>query len=159
MAKLLPNINKSVPQPTDPALIQQVSDAIEAVDQAIGAKPSTLETTAKTIVPAINELKGKIDTVETNSSLLVEGVCGTKSATTVAGQSWFQDNLAYPTGYNQNNCNVFITPMATPYGYAVFHYGVIKGTSSVQVRFATRDGASIATVEDFPYAYLFVKTS
>ena len=159
MAKNLPNIGKPVPELTDPANIKVVSDAIEAAADALGLPVANLTTTAKSIVPAVNELKGKIATVETNSSLLVEGVCGTKSTTTVAGQWWFQDNLAYPTGYNQNNCNVFITPIATPYGYAVFHYGVIKQTTSVQIRFIVRDGASIATAENFPYAYLFVKTS
>lgn len=55
--KLLPNINKSVPEAADPALIKPVSDALEALDTALGAKPSTLTTTAKTIVPAINELQ------------------------------------------------------------------------------------------------------
>lgn len=54
--KLLPNINKSVPEAADPALIKPVSDAIEALDTALGAKPSTLTTTAKTLVGAINEL-------------------------------------------------------------------------------------------------------
>lgn len=54
--KLLPNINKSVPEAADPVLIKPVSDAIEALDTALGAKPSTLTTTAKTLVGAINEL-------------------------------------------------------------------------------------------------------
>lgn len=56
--KLLPNINKSVPEAADPALIKPVSDAIEALDTALGAKPSTLTTTAKTLVGAINEVVG-----------------------------------------------------------------------------------------------------
>lgn len=77
MAKTLPNINKPVPEATDPALIKPVSDAIEAVDQAIGAKPSTLTTTAKTIVPAVNEIKGQVDTLEANSSLLRQTLTGT----------------------------------------------------------------------------------
>ena len=60
MAKHLPNIGKPVPEMTDPANIKVVSDAIEALDTALGAKPSTLTTTAKTLVPAINEVRTKI---------------------------------------------------------------------------------------------------
>ena len=45
--KLLPNINKSVPEAADPALIKPVSDALEALDTALGAAPRTLTTTAK----------------------------------------------------------------------------------------------------------------
>ena len=56
--KLLPNINKSVPEAADPALIKPVSDALEALDTALGAAPSTLTTTAKTLVGAINEVDG-----------------------------------------------------------------------------------------------------
>lgn len=59
----LPNLGKSAPELTDPAQIQVVSDALVAVDVAIGDQVSDLATTAKTIVPAINELHA-------NSSLL-----------------------------------------------------------------------------------------
>ena len=68
--KHLPNINKPVPEMTDPANIKVVSDAIEAAADALGLPVTNLTTTAKSIVPAINELKGKVSTLEANSSLL-----------------------------------------------------------------------------------------
>lgn len=58
--KNLNNIGKPVPEASDPALIKPVSDAIEAVDSALGASTSTLTTDAKTLVPAINELDANI---------------------------------------------------------------------------------------------------
>ena len=74
MAKNLPNIGKPVPELTDPANIKVVSDAIEAAANALGLPVTNLTTTAKSIVPAINELKTKADTLEANISSLNLGL-------------------------------------------------------------------------------------
>lgn len=95
--KLLPNINKSVPEAADPALIKPVSDALEALDAALGAAPSTLTTTAKTLVGAINEIDGDVLklrpwAVNTNANTLGTGIYQITQATT-------PETFNYPVGY------------------------------------------------------------
>ena len=98
--KLLPNINKSVPEAADPALIKPVSDALEALDTALGAAPSTLTTTAKTLVGAINE----IDTDANIMRYRGQPAPGTDANTLGTGfyiivQGTTPETFNYPLGY------------------------------------------------------------
>jgi len=95
--KLLPNINKSVPEAADPALIKPVSDALEALDTALGAAPSTLTTVAKTLVGAINELAPVSGSNATGSWIkFSEGTMITYQRVSVgSGLTWSAEGSGY----------------------------------------------------------------
>lgn len=132
------------------------SNAIGKGASQIGVLDASNIFTSTTVEGALCEVKKLADDNKTNVSLLARE-CGVKQASTGAGVSSFDDYLNYPSGYNINNCNVFITSMGTPYGYAVLPYAVLKESSKVRVRFVVRDGSIITASQEFPYAYLFVR--
>lgn len=141
LAKILPTAKQLV---TDLA-----STSINKGASLIGIRDAADKIAATNVEDALAE-------VVTNVSLL-DRVCGTKTVMTGAGVSSFDDYLSYPAGYNINNCNVFITSMGTPYGYAILPYAALKESTRVRVRFVVRDGSILAASQQFPYAYLFVK--
>ena len=114
--KLLPNINKSVPEAADPALIKPVSDALEALDTALGAKPSTLTTTAKTLVGAINEVAAYpeyISNVNGKALRFSDGtqICWRKYTVDVTGWEWISNgSLYYRTISGAQFAESFIAP-------------------------------------------------
>jgi hypothetical protein len=78
MPKTTPNLSIQLPNPSTDGndsfnLNTMVNAPIETIDNAFGAAPSTLSTTAKTVVPAVNELSAKLTSASIQSTSLKHG--------------------------------------------------------------------------------------